>query len=538
MSRNYHMGHFRKYQFATVFLFAVLSLAVGVMSAAPVLQIAEPIPVQPQAVLDIDWHPDGNRLASVQANGSVTVTDANSGQALFNYSPTAPFLPRVYAQVEWDRTGSRLAAGIGEWVYVWSAQDYQLLDSYIAGSADGVARTEWGTFPESVAALVWSNDNAHLAASLRSGILAIRTPQSSQTTLQRVIGNAPSNIFWSPDDTELLYGVAAFRVGDGVLRFRSTASVLPGAEYGQIIAVDVNPTNTLVAQTVFEGGIIVSRVDTGAMSQYYELASNPVENYATDVSWNTGGSLIAAVGSAGGVYIIETSTQLFDQVSTLTGSLSSVDWHPTENRFTVGGVTSDGSALIETVIPLGNLTGTITLPSRTPGTAAYAVLLSVKLADSGGALVSEHSPTTDVNGYFTLQDLPQGTYGVWLKHAQSLAIMPSVNLDAPAVSLDFGTLAMGDANDSNQINMVDFSILGAAFGTSSGQPGYNADADFTGDSSVGISDFSLLAYSFGLVGAPPPAGGTGAPEMRVMETWNRRGCASSPAPTAAASPPG
>ncbi|MBL8134028.1 MAG: hypothetical protein JNL42_19355 [Anaerolineae bacterium] len=487
-------------------------------AASPVLQIAEPVPVQPQAVLDIDWHPDGNRLASVQANGSVTVIDVSSGQVLFNYSPAAPFSPRVYAQVEWDRTGDRLAAGIGEWIYVWRVQDYQLLDSFIAGSADGVARTEWGTFPESVAALVWSNNNAQLAASLRSGILVIRTPLSGQTTLQRVVGNAPSSIFWSPDDVELLYGVAAFRAGDGELRFRTTANALPGAEYGQIIAVDVSPTNALVAQAVFEGGIIISWVDTGAMSQYFELTTNPVENYATDVSWNTSGSLLAAVSSAGGVYVIETSTQLLDQVSTVIGSLSSVDWHPTENRFAVGGVTSDGSALIETLFPPGNLTGAITLPSRTRGTAAYAVPLSVKLADSGGALVSEHSPTTDVNGYFTLQDLPQGTYGVWLKHAQSLAVMPSVTLDAPSVSLDFGTLAMGDADDSNQINMVDFSILGAAFGTSDGQPGYNADADFTGDSSVGISDFSLLAYSFGLVGVPPPAGGSGAPELRVLET--------------------
>ncbi|NUQ04789.1 MAG: hypothetical protein HUU31_12955, partial [Anaerolineae bacterium] len=41
--------------------------------------------------------------------------------------------------------------------------------------------------------------------------------------------------------------------------------------------------------------------------------------------------------------------------------------------------------------PITDLTGHITLPSRTPGTSAYAVSLSVKLADSGGALVSEHS---------------------------------------------------------------------------------------------------------------------------------------------------
>ncbi|MBL8132744.1 MAG: hypothetical protein JNL42_12865, partial [Anaerolineae bacterium] len=237
------------------------------------------------------------------------------------------------------------------------------------------------------------------------------------------------------------------------------------------------------------------------------------------VAWHPTNPNVLLVGTADGVVrILELPGTIRDTYTT--GSVVvNVDWSGNGSQFAYS--TSTDVAILpapEWVLPTTDLTGAITLPSRTRGTAAYAVPLSVKLADAGGALVSEHSPTTDVNGYFTLQDLPQGSYGVWLKHAQSLAVMPSVTLDAPSISLDFGTLAMGDADDSNQINMVDFSILRAAFGTSDGQPGYNADADFTGDSSVGISDFSLLAYSFGLVGVPPPAGGSGAPELRVLET--------------------
>ncbi|MBK8025521.1 MAG: PD40 domain-containing protein [Chloroflexi bacterium] len=127
--------------------------------------------------------------------------------------------------------------------------------------------------------------------------------------------------------------------------------------------------------------------------------------------------------------------------------------------------------------PRTDLTGHITLPGRTPPSSAYVVDLAIKLGD-GGMLVSEHSATTDVNGYFTVQDLPHGVFDIWLKQNQSLAVMPSVSLDAPSVSVDFGTLAMGDANDSNNINIADFSILAAAFGTSNGQPGYDPRADF------------------------------------------------------------
>ncbi|MCK6579289.1 MAG: cohesin domain-containing protein [Anaerolineae bacterium] len=202
------------------------------------------------------------------------------------------------------------------------------------------------------------------------------------------------------------------------------------------------------------------------------------------------------------------SLQLVDEIPISSGTRG-FDWLDT-NTVAVG-VDNGRFNITEIEGITSDLTGTITLPSRTQGTAAYAVPLSVKLANSGGALVSEHSPTTDVNGTFTLQDLPQGSYGVWLKHDQSLAVMPSVSLDAPAVSLDFGTLAMGDANNSNHVNISDFSILSAAYGKSQGQSGYDARADFNGDNSVGTVDFSLLGSSYGQSGVPQPGiGGTGA----------------------------
>ncbi|MBK8025522.1 MAG: PD40 domain-containing protein [Chloroflexi bacterium] len=168
------------------------------------------------------------------------------------------------------------------------------------------------------------------------------------------------------------------------------------------------------------------------------------------------------------------------------------------------------------MVLLNSLTGTIVLPGRAIGTSTYAVNLDVKLAQDG-TTVSEHFPTTDANGYFTLPDLPQGSYNVWLKQDQSLAVMPSVVLDAPSVTLPFGSLAMGDANDDNTINIADFSILAAAFGTSTGQPGYDPRADFNADGYVNITDFSVLAANFGQSGAAPPAGGS-QPGLRITET--------------------
>ncbi|MBK8022713.1 MAG: matrixin family metalloprotease [Chloroflexi bacterium] len=56
---------------------------------------------------------------------------------------------------------------------------------------------------------------------------------------------------------------------------------------------------------------------------------------------------------------------------------------------------------------------------------------------------------------------------------------------------------VGDINKDGFVNIADFSLLAAAFGTAVGQPGFNPDADLNNDNVVNISDFSLLAANFG-----------------------------------------
>jgi hypothetical protein len=52
-------------------------------------------------------------------------------------------------------------------------------------------------------------------------------------------------------------------------------------------------------------------------------------------------------------------------------------------------------------------------------------------------------------------------------------------------------------------NAVDFAILTATFGKSSGQPGYDNRADITGDGAVTSVDFTWLKTNFGQSGSPP-----------------------------------
>lgn len=73
---------------------------------------------------------------------------------------------------------------------------------------------------------------------------------------------------------------------------------------------------------------------------------------------------------------------------------------------------------------------------------------------------------------------------------------------AVADGLDLGslTLFVGDINGDDSINIQDFLALRQNFGTSSGGPGFNPQADLDGNGSVGISDFLILRSNFGRSG--------------------------------------
>jgi hypothetical protein len=56
----------------------------------------------------------------------------------------------------------------------------------------------------------------------------------------------------------------------------------------------------------------------------------------------------------------------------------------------------------------------------------------------------------------------------------------------------------GDVNNDKVVNIVDFSLLRAAFGTGLGEAGYNPGADFNGDRRIDVRDFSIMRGNFGL----------------------------------------
>jgi Dockerin type I domain len=112
----------------------------------------------------------------------------------------------------------------------------------------------------------------------------------------------------------------------------------------------------------------------------------------------------------------------------------------------------------------------------------------------------------DPSGFFTVSvgTFPSGTYGYRVKGPKYLANAGSVNLAGTPVGVEMGLMKVGDCNNDNVVNVVDFAILKNSFGKTAGQAGYDDRAEFTGDAVVNAVDFTLLRDNFGHDGAPPP----------------------------------
>src|SRR5439155_26741819 len=111
----------------------------------------------------------------------------------------------------------------------------------------------------------------------------------------------------------------------------------------------------------------------------------------------------------------------------------------------------------------------------------------------------------DASGYFTVttSGLPDGAYNWRVKGPQFLANAGSLTLADGTTNAEIGLMLTGDANDDNLVSLSDFNILANTFGRRSIDPGFDGRADFNGDEVITISDFNLLKNNYGRLGADP-----------------------------------
>lgn len=145
---------------------------------------------------------------------------------------------------------------------------------------------------------------------------------------------------------------------------------------------------------------------------------------------------------------------------------------------------------------------TLPITAAKPNTA-WRVATTTALTRTGEvkpALISTASSNND--GLLVFQQmLEPGTYTMRIKPSFALAQTVEVTLVTGTNTYTTPAFRVGDSDNNNVVNITDFSLLAASFGIASGGNGFDTNTDFNRDGVVNISDFSLLAESFGQAGA-------------------------------------
>ncbi len=152
----------------------------------------------------------------------------------------------------------------------------------------------------------------------------------------------------------------------------------------------------------------------------------------------------------------------------------------------------------ETLYP-SSLTLEIGLQGRpAPPHPQWAASVNIDIS-SGGEFWFLHPGQLDEYGRITIDPLPVDATtniiiaesGTFLLSVQDVPVAPGANY------FYAGVLRAGDADNNGRVDLLDFSRLAGAFGTSTGHPRFNPNTDFNGDGLISLLDFSLLALNYG-----------------------------------------
>jgi len=166
--------------------------------------------------------------------------------------------------------------------------------------------------------------------------------------------------------------------------------------------------------------------------------------------------------------------------------------------------TGNRTSVVVSAVVVTVFNGHVSLPGRpAPPNALLQIQLQVSFLQPGTSVVLfSATPTTDSSGNFAVGNVPPGTYDVKIKFAQALSKLARNVVVVPGSNpvFDFGLLSVGDVNNDDAVDLLDFSSLRATFGKCAGDPGYDARADLNGDGCIDLLDFSLLRTNFGKIG--------------------------------------
>ena len=152
------------------------------------------------------------------------------------------------------------------------------------------------------------------------------------------------------------------------------------------------------------------------------------------------------------------------------------------------------------LMPPAQVSGTITLGDWVASPEGVPVVLEL-WSDS---VLVETLPPVDLgpSSAFSFMTVRRGFYSLaakgptWLRRRTA----GTISITSAGVSGITMELTNGDCDGDNEVAIGDYAVLSGAYGTSPGDPLWDAFADLNGDTSVDIGDFAILSAHYGETG--------------------------------------
>lgn len=181
----------------------------------------------------------------------------------------------------------------------------------------------------------------------------------------------------------------------------------------------------------------------------------------------------------------ETSTQYTAPISVSTNKTVKARAFKTA---TLPSLRSDAAYTIRKTI-----SGTLTLGNY--GGSTNGLVATMLLRRTDGTTLQTSSATLNSSGAYSFLTEYEGsmelrvTVARWLKKKATLNVTGNTTCSLSLIN--------GDADGGNSVNLFDYTILDAAYGTSPGDPGWNIMADLDGSNSVNSYDYTVIDMNFG-----------------------------------------
>jgi len=127
--------------------------------------------------------------------------------------------------------------------------------------------------------------------------------------------------------------------------------------------------------------------------------------------------------------------------------------------------------------------------------------VTVDLSDIGGDEAQNMTRIGDTDVYSVTVTAAEGTAGVHCLYVNASDVFGKCNTSV-CIALEVvepTTTLIGDINGDCKVDYRDLGILGATYGLSLGDSGYNAAADLNGDNMVNYRDLGMLGAHYGEV---------------------------------------